>query len=106
MSSQTPGYTYIWEYTVWPEHAADFEQAYGPNGAWVALFKRARGYLRTELHRDRNVPNRYVTIDYWGSLAAWQAFRAAFSAEFEAIDAQCGSFTQEEREVGRFTPLA
>lgn len=106
MSWQSPSYVYIWEYTVSPEHVADFEQAYGPKGDWVALFKRARGYLRTELHRDRNVPNRYVTIDYWDSLAAWEAFRAAFSAEFEAIDARCESFTREEHEIGRFTPLA
>lgn len=105
MSVQTPGYVYIWEYTVWPEHVADFEKAYGPHGAWVTLFKRARGYLQTELHRNRNMPNRYVTIDYWESLEAWYSFRTAFSAEFDAIDAQCEYFTREEREVGRFTPV-
>lgn len=51
------------------------------------------------------MPNRYVTIDYWESLEVWHSFHTAFSAEFDAIDAQCEYFTREEREVGQFTPV-
>ena len=53
MGGEEPGYAYIWEYTVRPERVAEFEQAYGPDGEWVRLFRRAGGYVRTELHRDR-----------------------------------------------------
>ena len=46
------GYTYIWKYLVPPDSARAFERAYGPKGAWVKLFKKHDGYLRTELHKD------------------------------------------------------
>ena len=105
MASQRPGYAYIWEYSVRPECVADFEEAYGPNGPWVEIFKRARGYVRTELHRDRRNANRYLTIDYWDSAEAWEAFRTGMSSEFEAIDARCEGFTLKEREIGRLDPI-
>lgn len=101
MASPTPGYAYIWEYVVRPGRVAEFEEAYGPNGAWVELFRGAPGYVRTELHRDRSDPHRYLTIDYWDSAEAWEAFRAARFAEFEALDARCEELTLEEREIGR-----
>jgi heme-degrading monooxygenase HmoA len=95
-------YLYIWEYRVRPDRVAEFERHYAPNGAWVQLFRRANGYRRTELCRDLNDPLRYVTIDYWDSLAAWQAFRSEFAGEFEELDRRCGAFTSLEREIGRF----
>ena len=105
MATQRHGYAYIWEYSVRPECVADFEKAYGPSGDWVELFKRAKGYVRTELHRDRRNVNRYVTIDYWDSMEAWEAFRAGMSSEFDAIDARCEDFTLTEREIGRLDPI-
>lgn len=105
MGSNQPGYAYIWEYLVRPERVREFEDAYGPNGLWVQLFKRGHGYVRTELHRDRRQANRYVTIDYWESVEAWEAFRAGESAAFEALDLACGELTLEELEIGAFHPL-
>jgi heme-degrading monooxygenase HmoA len=93
----------MWEYRVAPEHVDAFVRAYGPDGAWVRLFRRAPGYARTELHRDRADTTRFVTVDYWESEHAWQAFRARFAAEYEALDARCAAFTTHEREIGRFT---
>jgi len=95
-------YMTIWEFIVAPEHARDFEGAYGASGEWVALFRRARGYLRTELHRDRARSDRYVTIDYWESQAAWETFRAKFAEEFTALDARCERWTKSETVIGRF----
>ncbi len=101
-----PGYLYIWEYLVPPDQASTFERFYGPEGNWVQLFRRAPGYLRTELHRDRSNPQRFVTMDYWESYDAWQAFRRQFAEEFEALDAQCEEFTSRESEIGKFEPIA
>ncbi len=106
MTSKIPGYAYIWEYLVRLECVPDFEAAYGSQGAWVKLFKRARGYVRTELHRDRRDAQRFLTIDYWESAEAWETFRADFSSEFEALDAHCAAFTLEEREIGRLDPIS
>ena len=105
MGANRPGYAYMWEFLVRPERAREFEGAYGPNGPWVQLFRRGHGYVRTELHRDRRQAHRYVTIDYWESVEAWEAFRAAESAAFEAVDARCEELTLEEREIGTFESL-
>lgn len=91
----------MWEYVVRPGCVAEFEEAYGPDGVWVELFRRAEGYVGTELHRDRRDGNRYVTIDYWESAEAWEGFREEMAAEFEAIDARCERLTLTEREIGR-----
>ena len=101
-----PGYLYIWEYLVPPSQASTFERFYGPAGDWVELFRCAPGYLRTELHRDRSNPQRFVTIDYWESYDALQAFRRQFAEEFEALDEKCEEFTSRESEIGKFEPIA
>ena len=96
----------MWEFIVSPEHTQAFERAYGPAGEWVQLFRRSPGYLRTELHRDRSQPQRFVTIDHWESKQAWEAFRARFGAEFESLDAKCEAWTTRETELGRFEPVS
>ncbi|MFI5178112.1 MAG: putative quinol monooxygenase [Vicinamibacterales bacterium] len=99
------GYTYLWEFFVASEHAAAFERMYGPAGEWVALFRGEAGYVGTTLQRDRLNPQRYVTIDSWASVEAWERFRAEHAAEFEALDARCRRLTVAEREIGRFTAM-
>lgn len=96
---------YLWEYLVAPENVNAFVESYAPEGAWVQLFRRAPGYVRTELHQDRTDARRFITMDYWESEAAWQAFRTQFAAEFEALDTRCEVLTLQEREIGRFDPL-
>jgi heme-degrading monooxygenase HmoA len=99
------GFAYIWEYRVRPGRALDFERAYGPTGPWVSLFKNTAGYLRTELHRDCQTANRYITIDYWDSVEAWQEFRRTMATDFETLDARCEELTVEEREIARLDPI-
>ncbi len=96
------GYVYVWEFVVTRDRARDFERAYGVDGDWERLFRRADGYLRTELIRDRGRPERYLTIDYWESKAAFDAFRSRFAPEFEALDAACAALTTRETEIGQF----
>jgi len=43
------GYTCLWEFIVKTDHVEEFRQRYGPSGPWVALFRRAPGYLDTLL---------------------------------------------------------
>jgi heme-degrading monooxygenase HmoA len=100
-------YMYIWEYVVPPDKLAAFERLYGASGgAWVQLFRRAPGYLRTELHRDRARPDRYLTIDWWASREAWDDFRVRFADEFADLDARGEACTASEQELGKFEPVA
>jgi heme-degrading monooxygenase HmoA len=98
-------YMYIWEFHVRPGREAEFVEAYGPGGPWVQLFRCAPGYLRSELYHDRVNPNRFLTLDYWESEAAWRAFRLQFATEYQAIDARCEGLTASESEIGRFEPV-
>ena len=93
------GYVYLWEFIVAREHVREFEQAYGDDGEWVKLFRRAPGYLRTDLIRDPDHPNRYLTIDCWESEHAYQAFRSQFANEFATLDATCAAWTTSEKEI-------
>ena len=96
------GYAYIWEFTVAEAHRPAFERAYGPHGPWVALFRRAPGYLGTELLRDAATPGRYLTVDRWASAAAYHAFHTEHGAAYAAIDVECEYLTEGERSLGEY----
>ena len=95
-------YVYIWSFEVVPENVAEFERVYGPDGEWGKLFTGASGYRSTALLRDRERPGRYLTVDTWESAAAFESFRAANAAAFEALDRACERFTSKESLVGQF----
>ncbi|MGE5624106.1 MAG: putative quinol monooxygenase [Bacillota bacterium] len=95
-------YMYAWEFLAAPGKIAEFRQAYGPDGDWVRLFRRAQGYVRSELHQDGANPQRFVTLDYWESEAACEEFRRRHVHDYEDLDVRCEQFTLKEREIGRF----
>lgn len=95
-------YCYVWEYRVPEDRVQAFEAGYGPDGGWVALFRRDPAYVRTDLLRDLSDPRRYVTVDVWASREACMAFRERFRAEFDALDEAGEEWTDEERSLGEF----
>lgn len=95
-------YISIWEFTVPPETTTAFVAAYGPTGTWAQLFRKAPGYRGTELYRDRAVPTRFVTLDFWMTPEAFTSFRQAFAAEYEALDQASECLTSRERSLGAF----
>lgn len=99
------GYLYAWEFLAAPGKLAEFRRAYGPEGDWVHLFRRAPGYIRSELYQDESNPQRFITVDYWESKGACEAFRKRYEHEFEDLDVRCEEYTVREREIGRFTPV-
>jgi heme-degrading monooxygenase HmoA len=98
------GFTTLWEFTVTESRQADFESHYGTDGAWVQLFRRAPGYLGSELLRDRSDPGRYLTIDRWESREAWQAFRRLYGAEYERLDRELEGLAMREAPLGEYAP--
>lgn len=98
-------YSYIWEFLAAPDQEGEFARVYGPQGSWVQLFRRARGYLHSELYRDQANPRRFITVDHWESEAAWQAFQSEFSDEYEELDVECERLTVREVQLGRFEPV-
>jgi len=90
----------IWEFRVAPEHVAEYERAYGPDGAWAQLFRGSPAYHGTELLRDKDDPLRYVTIDKWQDLAPYKAMREV--QEYKSLDIACEKLTVSERLIGLF----
>ena len=95
-------FAYIWEYRVKDDQVNAFRRAYGPEGDWVQLFRRAEGHLRTDLYQDVDSPTRFVTTDFWTSKQARDSFRERYHQEFEALDERCEALTAEERCLGDF----
>lgn len=93
----------VWEFRVQPGRAAGFERAYGSEGDWALLFRRSPGYRGTELLRDPEDPDRYLTLDRWEDASDFDAFKAAHGDEYRALDAACEPLCSEERLIGRFT---
>lgn len=95
-------YCYVWEFTVRSERLAEFEASYGPEGEWVQLFRRDPEYVRTLFLRDREAPTRFLTLDFWTSREACQAFRERFRFEFESLDERFQALTLQENYLGDF----
>ena len=92
----------LWEFRVKRDKLYEFRRAYGPGGDWDQLFKRAKGFVRTDLLRDREDRARFVTVDTWESRRDYDAFRTAFDSEYLKVDAHTESFTETEERVGLF----
>jgi quinol monooxygenase YgiN len=96
-------YTYIWAFRVHPEQVDAFRQHYGDGGAWTQLFRRASGYIGTQLLQDDKDPLRFVTIDTWNNVEDYEAFRASYASEYSALDRLCEGLTVDETLIGHFT---
>ena len=92
----------IWEFRVRTGMEEAFEKAYGANGDWVQLFKQDKAYIGTELIHNFKDGQAYLTLDFWESEEAYDAFRGRHLASYRAIDQKCERMTESEREIGRF----
>jgi len=101
----TERFAYIWQYTVDPAHREDFLAAYRPGGDWTRLMSRYDGYIGTQLLGDIDDGARFVTVDYWASKAARDAFRTKSRKEFGELDRRCEAFTIAETFLGDFSEV-
>jgi hypothetical protein len=89
----------LWEFEVKSGCEELFEQAYGPEGEWVRLFRRDARYRGTRLLRDMERERMYVTIDMWESPQAYEEFREKWAAEYAEIDKMCEALTVGEKHL-------
>jgi heme-degrading monooxygenase HmoA len=90
----------IWRFKPIAGAEARFEAANGPRGTWAELFRTAPGYVRTELLREQG--GRYVTIDYWRSLADWDDFTRRRREAYAELDRACEALNETEERIGVF----
>lgn len=90
----------VWRFTSSDPEA--FARDYGRDGTWARFFRRSRDYVRTDLLTDGRF---YLTLDWWTSRAAYDAFRREHAAEYTRIDSLCEDVTTSEEKVGEFEEL-
>jgi heme-degrading monooxygenase HmoA len=95
-------YLVIWEFQVKPQAHVAFEKIYGPAGDWANLFRRSPDFRGTQLVRDIDWPLRYLILDRWTSREAFQQFKHAYQADYDAFDKQCESLTDHESLLSEF----
>ncbi|MCG8633432.1 MAG: antibiotic biosynthesis monooxygenase [Desulfobacterales bacterium] len=96
----------IWAFQVLPAACAEFMEVYGDSGDWAVLFRQCPGYIRTELVRNTNDPNRFMTIDHWESLACFRAMETSCIREaYQQLDRKCERLTQSEEHLGIFQEI-
>lgn len=96
------GHAIVWEFEVSPSRQSEFESHYGPEGSWARLFRKAPGYVSTELLNDCNHPLRYLTIDHWSAREHWLEFRRQHAEEYETLDRKCQGLTTREAPLGDY----
>jgi len=75
-----------------------FEEFYGPNGEWARFFRQGAGYIGTELLRDIEEPDRYIVVDRWETIDAYNRFVGEHQAEYlERSDDSRMHYLQELR---------
>ena len=93
----------MWRYAVHPDKLNEFLHAYGPDGDWVRLFSGAAGYLGTELLRDRDEENCFITIDRWKSPVYFDRFLRTHQQAYQELDKRCEALTTHEEKLGSFS---
>jgi heme-degrading monooxygenase HmoA len=93
----------LWKFTVREERIQEFIGAYGSDGDWAQLFRRAEGYLGTQLLRSADDPNTFLTVDRWDRAACFEAFRKQYGTEYNELDARFEAYTLSEEKMGAFS---
>jgi heme-degrading monooxygenase HmoA len=93
----------VWEFRIRATKRRAFERAYGPDGDWAMFFQKGKGYLGTELIRDEQDADRYLTLDFWKSQKHYERFKRQNRKIYQLIDQRCESLTANESEIGQFS---
>lgn len=102
-TAESPGMHCIaYVYDVEPASAGQFEETYGPAGAWAQFFRGGAGYLGTALFRDSTRPGRYLVIDRWDSTAAAGRFLAEYGTDYRRRSAETAPMYLRETRIGAF----
>ncbi len=96
-------YTIVWSFQVRADAEPEFENAYGAQGDWVQLFRRAPGYVGTDLARSLSHGHSFYTVDCWESEQHFRDFRDTFQEQYEELDRLLEGLTESERLVAADT---
>ncbi|HZQ19284.1 MAG TPA: antibiotic biosynthesis monooxygenase [Terriglobales bacterium] len=96
------GVVIVWEFLVRPNKRRAFERIYGPRGDWARLFGSGSGYIRTDMVRDLDARDKYLTLDYWRSRRDYKNFQRKNREAYRVLDDKCETLTSKEAKIGEF----
>ena len=79
-----------------------FEDVYGPDGEWAKFFRGGPGFIGTELLRDVEEPDRYIVIDRWESIDAYNQFISEHQKEYLERSDESRMYYLQELRFGSF----
>jgi len=79
-----------------------FAGVYGPDGDWAKFFRQGAGFIGTELLRDVEEPDRYVVIDRWESIDAYNDFISVNQKEYLERSDESRMYYLQELRFGTF----
>ncbi|MFL5928671.1 MAG: antibiotic biosynthesis monooxygenase family protein [Gaiellaceae bacterium] len=82
--------------------AETFEEVYGPDGEWAKFFRRGAGFIGTELLRDVEEPGRYLVVDRWESIDAYNEFLSVNQKEYLERSDESRMYYLQELRFGSF----
>ena len=80
----------------------EFARIYGPDGEWARFFRQGTGFIGTELLHDVLEPERFLVIDRWDSIDAYNAFLVAFRDEYMRRSDEARFYDIQEFHFGTF----
>jgi heme-degrading monooxygenase HmoA len=95
-------YLLIWEFHVKAGKEQLFETIYCADGEWACFFRQDPAYGGTELVRNVKTPRSFMTMDFWESKTAYEAFCKQHQDEYQRIDARCEELTESESLIGAY----
>jgi heme-degrading monooxygenase HmoA len=82
--------------------AEPFEEVYGPDGEWAKFFRHGAGFIGTELLRDVEEAGRYIVVDRWESIDAYNDFLSANQKEYLERSDESRMYYLQELRFGTF----
>ena len=92
----------IWLFQPAPGQEEEFAAAYSGSGVWAQLFARAEGFVGTRLLAPEEAGGAWLTLDEWGSRAAFERFQDEYGDSYRALDEELAGLTADERFIGAF----
>jgi hypothetical protein len=92
----------LWEFEVKSGCAERFQSAYGPDGGWVRLFRTDPSFIETRLLQEPSALNKFVTVDFWQTRAAYESFKELNDAAYAELDKSFENLTAFENCIGMF----
>lgn len=92
----------IWRFRARRQKVDEFQRTYSWKGPWAKLFGRSPDYQGTILLQDVTDHFVFIVIDRWAKPDSFERFKERFGPDYQSLDDQCRSLTDEETLIGVF----